>query len=39
MRALVIVALALLLAACEREQRTLVQPPKTARSRKPSAVS
>ena len=30
MRALVIVALALLLAACEREQRTLVQPPKTA---------
>jgi len=30
MRALVLVALALLLAACEREQRTLVQPPKTA---------
>ena len=30
MRALVLVALAFLLAACEREQRTLVQPPKTA---------
>jgi len=30
MRALALVAVVLLLAACEREQRTLVQPPKTA---------
>jgi len=30
MRALVLVALALLVTGCEREQRTLIQPPKTA---------
>ena len=30
MRALAVIAVVLLVAGCEREQRTLIQPPKTA---------